>query len=410
MATIEVLFVVNTLLVAGVVLLDFLHTENLKLNSAFALAYFFSAVLPVAVQIAGGKIYAGIDIRYIPDALILSSLCLAGLLVAGLLTKAGTPSVAPGAWESRRPGEVSAVVVVVVFSLIFLAAVYSVENIFLPKAAGSGALFGLHYKILLIGSVFCCVFLSLYWTTSGLAAYGFFAFAAYCLVFQERDFFLVGLLGALVLYSKKTIGKKSVLIIAMLALTAFSYLSVGRSTIFESLDILTFANQGSNLFVNTFVMRYFEHISVEDLYWGQTYYASFLDTVTFGFIPARPTLANWLTEQYAGMWTTGGYGFSIEAEAYMNFGYCGAFVLFLMIGVFLSRTETLAMRGYLSGRLMVGWSVMFLMYGIRGESLNVFKSLLFVVVVATIVHFFDIQTTRWRSAARLGRPGMVNSR
>ena len=54
MATIEVLFAVNTFLLAGVILLDFLHTENLKLNSAFALAYFFSAVLPVAVQIAGG--------------------------------------------------------------------------------------------------------------------------------------------------------------------------------------------------------------------------------------------------------------------------------------------------------------------------------------------------------------------
>jgi oligosaccharide repeat unit polymerase len=410
MATIEVLFAVNTLLLAGVILLDFLHTENLKLNSAFALAYFFSAVLPVAVQIAGGQIYAGIDIRYIPDALFLSSLCLAGLFVAGLLTKAGTPSVASGAWEPRRPGEVSAVVAVVVFSLILLAAAYSVENIFMPKVAGSDALFGLHYKILLIGSVFCCVFLSLYWTTSGLAAYGFFAFVGYCLVFQERDFFLVGLLGALILYSKKTIGKKSVLVIAILALTAFSYLSVGRSTIFESLDILTFANQGSNLFVNTFVMRYFEHISVEDLYWGQTYCASLLDTVTFGFIPARPTLANWLAEQYAGVWATGGYGFSIEAEAYMNFGYCGAFILFLVIGVFLAKTEKRAMRGYLSGRLMLGWSVMFLMYGIRGESLNVFKSLLFVTIVATIIHLFDMQTAWWRSVARPVWPGMVNGR
>jgi hypothetical protein len=59
---------------------------------------------------------------------------------------------------------------------------------------------------------------------------------------------------------------------------------------------------------------------------------------------------------------------------------------------------------------MLGWSVMFLMYGIRGESLNVFKSLLFVTIVATIIHLFDMQTARWRSVARPVWPEMVNGR
>src|SRR5688572_18533316 len=104
MATIEMLFAANTLFVAGVIFLDFLHSDNLKVLSAFALAYFYSAVLPVAVYIAGGQIYAGIDARYISDALLLSLLCLGGLLVAALLTQSRTQTVAPLAWEPERPG------------------------------------------------------------------------------------------------------------------------------------------------------------------------------------------------------------------------------------------------------------------------------------------------------------------
>ena len=75
----------------------------------------------------------------------------------------------------------------------------------------------------------------------------------------------------------------------------------------------------------------------------------------------------------------------------MNFGYFGVFALFVAIGVFLLKVEGLAMRGYRSGRLMLGWSVMFLMYGIRGESLNIFKSFLLVVIIAAALRIFDTQ-------------------
>ena len=405
MATIEALFVANMLAVAGVVFFDFLHSDNLKLLSAFSLAYFYSAVLPVAVYIAGGQIYSGIDPRYIPDALFLSLMCVGGLLVAGVLAKFGTLPVAPSAWESEMPGKIPTLIAVTVFSSILLATVFNIDVFFLPKSSESNVLFGLHYKILLLASIFCCVLVSLYWKTGGIAAYGIIVLTLYCLVFKERDFFLAGLLGALVLYSKKKIGKKSVVIITIFALSAFSYLSVGRSTVFESFDILTFANQGSNLFVNTFIMRYFENVNAEDYYFGHTYYSSFIDAITFGYVPFRPTLANWLAEEYAGLWTTGGYGFSLEAEAFMNFGYYGAFGLFLAIGVFLFKAERLAMRGHRSGRLMLGWSVMFLMYGIRGESLNVFKSFMLVAIVAAAFRICDIQT-----AERQGQAGMERSK
>ena len=410
MEIIEILFAANMLAVAGIVLLDFLHSDTLKLLSAFSLAYFYSAILPAGAYIAGGQIYAGIDPRYIPDALFLSLLCLGGLLVAGFLAQFRTQALVPPAWEPEAPGKISVLIAIAVFSSIFLAAVYNIDVFFMPKTSDSSALFSLHYKVLLLASVFCCVFISLYWKTGGIAAYGIIVLTIYCLVFKERDFFLAGLLGALVLYSKKKIGNKSILIIAVFALSAFSYLSVGRSAVFESFDISTVANQGSNLFVNTFVTRYFEHTNSEDFYLGQTYYASFIDTITLGYVPFRPTLASWLAGEYTGPWGTGGYGFSIEAEAFMNFGYYGAFGLFLAIGVFLHQAESLAMRGYRSGRIMLGWSVMFLMYGIRGESLNIFKSFMLVVIVAAVFHILDTEAATRSSIARIERSGTLKRR
>lgn len=391
MATIETLFLANGLVAAGIVYLDFLRPESLRLLSAFSLAYFYSAVLPVAVYIAGGQVYTGIDPRYIPDALFLSLLCLGGLLAVKVLAQFGVRAAVPPAGQPEGPGKISTIVAVIVFSSVLFVSAYNIDVFLLPKSQGSGALSALHYKTLLLASAFFCVFVSLYWKTGGLAAYGFVALALYCIVFKERDFFLAGLLMALVLYSQSKIGVRSILVIAIFALSAFSYLSIGRSAAFEKFDFLTIANQGSNLFVNTFVMRYFENVRSEDYYWGYTYFSSLIDTMTFGYAPFRPTLANWLAEEYAGLWTTGGYGFSIEAEAFMNFGYFGVFALFVAIGVFLLKVEGLAMRGYRSGRLMLGWSVMFLMYGIRGESLNIFKSFLLVVIIAAALRIFDTQ-------------------
>ena len=405
MATIEILFAANTLVVAAIMLFDLPRSDRLNMLTAFSLAYFYSAVLPAASYIAGSQIYSGIDPRYIPDALFLSLLCLGGLLVAGLLTQFRTTAIAPLAWDPEGPGKIPTLIAGAVFLIIFLTAVYNIDIFFMPKSSDTGAMAGLHYRVLLLASVFCCVFISMYWRTGGVGAFGIIALTFYCLIFKERDFFLAALLAALVLYSRKKIGKKSIMAIAAIGLAAFSYLSVGRSVVFESFDISTFANQGSNLFVNTFVTRYFENANAEDYYLGQTYYASFVDTLTFGYLPFRPTLANWLAEEYAGFWSTGGYGFSIEAEAFMNFGYYGAFALFLAIGIFLHQAESLAMRGYRSGRIMLGWSIMFLMYGIRGESLNIFKSLLLVVIVAAAFRLLDSQFAGRSSDARAWRPG-----
>ena len=114
MATIETLFLANGLVAAGIVYLDFLRPESLRLLSAFSLAYFYSAVLPVAVYIAGGQIYTGIDPRYIPDALFLSLLCLGGLLAVKIVAQFGVRAAVPPVGQPEGPGKISTIVAVIV--------------------------------------------------------------------------------------------------------------------------------------------------------------------------------------------------------------------------------------------------------------------------------------------------------
>ena len=75
-----------------------------------------------------------------------------------------------------------------------------------------------------------------------------------------------------------------------------------------------------------------------DYLFGSTYYFSFVSWIPKNIYQNRPESLSeqYAKEKYGKSWIAGsGFGFSLIAEAYMNFGIAGGFIQYLMIGLML---------------------------------------------------------------------------
>ena len=254
---------------------------------------------------------------------------------------------------------------------------------------GQIALAGPGHRIYLVLEL-CAV--STYFITrrSGLLRRLWFAnaitYVAYCLATSERDFLFV--LFSILLH-RQILGRCRGLILAGIGSTIVaSFLFATRNG--KSLDITGVLNQGSLLFVDSFVLGQTPvHI---DYAYGATYWQT-LRTLPPDWIydSGAVSLSSWLVNHYA-PGSDGGYGFSLSAEAYMNFGPVGIFGVFLLLG--------LALRMVINQFGQSEWysyfSVYFTaasLYALRGDSSQLAKLVIYGAIFFAVIHVTSTPAT-----------------
>jgi hypothetical protein len=281
---------------------------------------------PLVNLITGGSAYDGIVPDELDPAALGFFLAVAALTVADVLTPQRTTFTTPA---PARSYELLPVVLVVLagYATARIAtvgpAMLEVDKITRLELAGPW-----HYPYLLLQSYALAMYFiatrtgfyrSVYWINAS-------CYLVYCLFTAERDFLFVGLavLIHVQLFDPSMRSRRLVALGAAGAALAALLAALREGLEFSVSQAL---NQGSLPFVDTF-MR-----DVVPAFYPYRDGATYVDAVA-GLLPGvdRQPLEGWLVDLYS-PGSPGGYGFSLTAEAYVNFGPLGVPAVFLVLGL-----------------------------------------------------------------------------
>lgn len=353
----------------------------------YVAAYFaFFGLGPALNYLLGNDIYIGIAVLQLGPAALGILWALAGMAVVALafpLSRQPLPRLAIASTKRLYP---------VVTVLLGLLVAYPVLTVGLAgpaafvgsKTARIAAAGHFHYQYLLAELLVCSLHFLAVRTTSGRRLYwlNVVVYTAYCLATNERDFLFV--LFGLLLYRqlfRPPMGVRLALA-GVGAVIAATWLAALRGD--EETTSTLVLNQGSIMFTDTFVRTYVPW--VEPYQNGQTY----IDA-TMSLLPGwtRPDLAGWLVDLYA-PGSSAGYGFSLSAEAYLNFGTIGIPVVFAAFAAIqralISQVARNQFAAYLALLFTIAW-----MYGFRGESSTVVLLLLYGIVLFGLVRLLSLR-------------------
>lgn len=217
----------------------------------------------------------------------------------------------------------------------------------------------------------------------------FFLWLIYCLLLAERDFiFTVLSLGIHWVISRpKTKGQtlKFVFGSVVLGILATGLFLFRDATQSFSDPLTSFLGQGSLLFVNSFTV--FLIATKLDHFMGYSYLMAIGNLLPSWIYSTGFNLPEWFRMQYA-PGSPSGYGFGLDAEGYLNFGYAGVFVTFLLLGLY--------QRGVFNSRRLPDFfiyysvfSTSFTMYSFRNDSTAFFKGNLYAVLTYLVFHFLS---------------------
>lgn len=385
------LLVICACAAASATLLVLMHRRSRGKGVLFYLAAFFTlfAYGPVVNHLLGNTIYSGIRVERIDEACVGFTLALAGLALADALPGRVPPPAELPADPSPDPGRLYPLHPPLLALLIAYGAVLVVR--LLPTALSAGkteqiALAGPGHRIYLLVEL-CAV--STYFLTRRtpllrrLWAVNAVTYVAYCLATAERDFLFV--LFSVVLCHRLLVRRRrpsrAVVLAGLGAVVGATLLSSIRAG--EAFDLTGVLNQGSLLFVDTFVI---DRVPAQEGYsYGATYLRTLL-TLPPAWLhdPGTVGLSDWLVALYA-PGSGGGYGFSMSAEAHLNFGPAGVLPVFLVLG--------LAVRAATDRFGRSEWSTFFgvhltavALYALRGDSSQLVKSALYGAVFFAVIH------------------------
>ncbi|WP_432984399.1 O-antigen polysaccharide polymerase Wzy [Dactylosporangium sp. CA-233914] len=353
---------------------------------AYLAAYFLLFGFgPVVSYLLGGTIYFGTNTQLIGRAALGLLLAFAGIVSVGLLLRQRRDIADP--LRDQQPRRLPLVPAVLALLTLYGLTVLAwggpafLAGTKLDRIAVAGPF---HYDYLLLEMCACALYFIAQETSTGRFAYrlNLGVYIAYCLATGERDFIFV--LFALVLHRELVRGERRlprpVLWGAglLIGATILFTLRGGGAPGTSGSDTSQILNQGSVLFVDTWVMTHVP--SVEPYQHGASYLHALLN-----LIPGQhqTPLAQWLVDRYA-PGSASGYGFSLTAEAYANFGLAGIPVLFALLTAvhrwLVNRIDRAPVYAYASILFTVAW-----MYGFRGESQSLIKTLVYGVVFFGVI-------------------------
>lgn len=347
----------------------------------FYVACFFAlfAFGPVVNFALGSPIYSGIRVPYIGRASVGFTVALAALAVAQVLVSVRHAKAAPDVRVSAATEKRYVLYGPVLLGMACYGLVQAVSlaPYFLAgsKAVSLQASGRAHYVYLLIELALVSTFFvarrhpaeRILWTCNAAA------YVAYCIVTFERDFLFV--LFVLFLHHEILVlrhRRRSIrLLIAGAGIVVFATFLVAQRG-GGPVDPAGVLNQGSLLFVDTFVLILVP--GALSYSFGLTYLQSLVSLAPAWLHESQyQSLSSWLVSLYA-PGSSSGYGFSLTAEAYLNFGYLGIFVVFVAIGLIQGELARRFARSDWASYISVYFSVV-LLYSIRGDSQQLLKSL-----------------------------------
>lgn len=361
----------------------------------FTAAYAYLTSSPVLWYLVDGSYYAGVKQRMVPYVLLSSSssvltFYVGGTLVIRLLNRQNMKHKVETRVrdELRRITSQLASLAVGVFTAVYVwislvlkeSGANSKEIMVFQGNPEHVRLYYLVLSALLVSSI-AVVITGVgrsWWKMGVLAAYG-----AVTLANGERDILLVGFAYVLVRlrhWSNWRVVGSLVIGLALMSVvpivrTSFDFKHQASAALgITGKDVMKSAlTQGSsNLFVfstvASWVPGYF------DYRYGETYVDAFSSFLPYHSENPRSSLASWFKEQYARTGTSG-YGFAMDAEAYLNFGWLGPPLVFFFWGIGLSTLYVHATRPNASSRSVFLWvlGLSFSIFAIRADSRSLLK-------------------------------------
>lgn len=224
---------------------------------------------------------------------------------------------------------------------------------------------------------------------------GFYIF--YMLLTQERDFVLI-LISCMLIYHtnvRKLNTRKLVTYGSIIAVTFSGLFAVRASLGDSSLKINlweNFLNQGSNITITTNIIAYTDTFGFK---MGYTYLQSIVNLLPSFIFRLGTPLSDWFVKYFFPT-SSSGYGFSLEAEAYLNGGYALC-LLFFMYVTYILKNLYIAMskQSVILGTLF-GFYFPFLLYALRGDSLMLFKGNFIAIILLFTVFFVGLRSIKLR--------------
>lgn len=252
-----------------------------------------------------------------------------------------------------------------------------------------------HYIVVTLMPCFFIVYMGVFKRQDRDNKYYYFLlvlYAIYSYLTDERDFLLfavpvyfwwIGRVRSNLLYP---------VLMFFVLVSIFVMISFSRDGVLGDGFLSSFLNQGSSLMVLTNVLA---HLEITDGFiFGSSYASALINTFTLGMVRIGESMSTWLSNYYSG--GASAYGFSLEAEAYFNFGYVGVILVFFVIGFYSKRIELRAKDDLVLGRILYFHFLFFFIYAIRGESLVIFKSILYcyVIFILAFISSNDLKVAR----------------
>jgi hypothetical protein len=338
---------------------------------------------PAVVHLSGWGPVRGLRPEYLSDAWWVASVALFAVSAPLLLGGARPPSVrhraeAPAS-TTVSPGVQWLGALLTVAGLGVFGWFGLLEGTKVERLPQTPILVSVHYNYLMAFFAFL---------TSVCALYGFRVlrrslpvllsggvYLLYCAVMQERDFVLVFLmvLGTLDLEGKSV---RARWVAAGVGLGAIAFVGMfwwRVEVAGESLDLWSAVlGQGSSLQVITNVLAWRE--GGLPLEWGATYLYALMRAFFLEWMVRGEPLTIWYRSEYA-FGSESGYGFSLEAEALLNWGFAGVPVVFGCLGWLLRTSYDNARTGCAWRRFLFLYSFPLVLAALRNDSLMLARGL-----------------------------------
>jgi hypothetical protein len=353
------------------------------------LMYIFLAFGPVLNHLLGNSIYVGIRTEFIPQAVWIFFLGLTGLLAGALVLGA---RVKPYPRSVNAAKETWRALPAILFGLSLVSILLLIRVIPVAFTTHKGAIIahvspGLHGLYILLQAFALSSYFSARENVAvfRLYVYNLALFLVYSVITGERDFLFVF---ASVLIFKVMLGevklgfRLALYLILGIVLGTFLFNLRGSGSV---LDVQAILNQGSLLFINTNVL-YLVSETVPYQF-GGTYFYAIVSLMPFLDLGGRTTLLETFKNWYAPGGSSG-YGFALDAEAYLNFGYAGVFVVFTIIGATVTFLSNRFNRSPFASYFAV-YVVSQVMYSLRNDSW---------ILIHTVFHaavFFFVSQLLW---------------
>lgn len=400
-------------LLISVVILALIYWRNGLRDPLFliALFYFYFSFGPVINWLTGEPVYSGTITNRIFEASVIFTIGLFTWLCVALIIPLRKISADEVAAQEHTPQPMLGIVflVLVAYALGVLVltapALIRVDKIARLAILGSGR----HYTFLLLESFA----VSTYFTVRSLRALralywiNFGVYVVYCLFSLERDALLIGF--CLLLFSNivRLSGARRWFGLAMTGIVMIALATIffiARSTLNITAGLTDVLNQGSLLLINTQVLYLTDH-GYPFLY-GSSYLNSVLNLLPSWIYHTNFSLLTWFRDVYA-MNSSSGYGFALDAEAYLNFGYIGVPVVFAIIAV-IQRVMYNRIGRHPFYLYFSVFYTFITMYTLRNDSLALLKGCLYASLFYVAIRFASrimIGATRPNGVARVTSRG-----